>query len=92
MSIEEDQIKKAMAIKSDYEQLFKGVLGENITQDLCKRFHVYTTIVTTDKIDAHELAYAEGQRSVVLWLLKMISAEEKPQEGIMESQLYTDPT
>ena len=39
--------------------------------DLKKRFHYNATTVKTGTIDPHELAYAEGQRSVVLFLIAM---------------------
>jgi hypothetical protein len=92
MTTEEELVKKSLMTKSNYEQLFKSYLGEKVINDLSKRFHVFTSTIPTGKIDPYELAYAEGQRSVILWLLSMKEPEKEENPNDILAQISTEPT
>jgi|TARA_R110002050_G_scaffold155743_2_gene283734 hypothetical protein len=92
MTTQEELIKKSQTTKSNYEQLFKSYTGTEVLNDLSKRFFVFTSTIPTGKIDPYELAYAEGQRSVVLWLLSMKEPEEKQNPNDILAQISTEPT
>ncbi len=64
----EEEIKRVHAVYSTFAQ---NAIGQQVLQDLKRRFHYNTTTASNEKIDSHELAYAEGQRSVVLFLIAM---------------------
>lgn len=65
---QEEQIKR---MHSFYSSFADNAIGQMVLNDLKKRFHYNTTTASNQKIDSHELAYAEGQRSVVLFLIAM---------------------
>ena len=92
MTTEEELLKKSLMTKSNYEQLFKSHTGTQVLNDLSKRFHVFTSTIPTGDIDPYELAYAEGQRSVVLWLLSMKEPKEKENPNNILAQISTEPT
>ena len=57
-------------LKARYKALFESDDGEVVLDALRKRFHIFGTTFSTD---AHEQAYCEGQRTVVLFLQSMLS-------------------
>lgn len=64
----QDEIKRVHAVYATFAQ---NAIGQQVLEDLKRRFHYNTTTASNEKIDSHELAYAEGQRSVVLFLIGM---------------------
>ena len=64
----QEEIKRVHAVYATFAQ---NAIGSLVLEDLKKRFHYNTTTASNEKIDSHELAYAEGQRSVVLFLIGM---------------------
>jgi|TARA_B100001094_G_C18188762_1_gene805673 hypothetical protein len=64
----EEELKRLHAMYANFAQ---NAVGQIVLDDLKKRFHFNSTTVKTGTIDPHELAYAEGQRSVVLFLIAM---------------------
>ena len=64
----QEEIKRVHAVYATFAQ---NAIGQQVLEDLKKRFHYHTTTASNEKIDSHELAYAEGQRSVVLFLIGM---------------------
>lgn len=74
-----DEIKK---LREKYRQVFTQGTGEELLEDLELRFHIHNT--TMDK-EQHNLAFLEGQRSVVLFIKNMIKGEKngrrKPGSG-----------
>ena len=58
-------------MQSLYATFAQNAIGQQVLTDLKRRFHYHSTTVKTDVIDPNELAYAEGQRSVVLFLIQM---------------------
>lgn len=53
--------------------VFNSEDGETVLDDMAARFHAHTPTFVAG--DPHESAYLEGQRSVVLSILNMISPE-----------------
>ena len=64
----QEELKRMHALYATFSQ---NAIGSQVLEDLKKRFHYHSTTVRTDVIDVNELAYAEGQRSVVLFLIQM---------------------
>ena len=64
----QEEIKRVHAVYATFAQ---NAIGQQVLEDLKRRFHYNTTTASNEKIDSHELAYAEGQRSVVLFLIQM---------------------
>tara|TARA_R100001510_G_C7642846_1_gene200406 strand:- start:955 stop:1200 length:246 start_codon:yes stop_codon:yes gene_type:complete len=74
-----DEIKK---IKEKYNQVFTQGTGEDVLKDLEIRFHVHNTTMDND---INNLAFLEGQRSVILFIKNMLKGERngrrKPGSG-----------
>ena len=74
-----DEIKK---IKEKYNQVFTQGTGEDVLKDLEIRFHVHNTTMDND---INNLAFLEGQRSVILFIKNMLKGESngrrKPGSG-----------
>lgn len=80
---------------NDYAIVFGNPVAERVLDDLKALFH-FQDGMYSPRMDAMELCYLEGQRSVVLWLLHSVAAAlenpdevpsettepEQPQEGI----------
>lgn len=64
----EEELKRMHVMYANFSE---NAIGQIVLDDLKKRFHYNSTTVKTGTIDSHELAYAEGQRSVVLFLIAM---------------------
>ena len=60
-----------------YLQVFKSNAGQLVLNDLASRFHMYSSTLSAD---SNEMAFREGQRSVLLFILSLIS-DDKPPEG-----------
>lgn len=58
-------------IKS-YMEVFNTEAGKEVLEDMMKTFHVLNS---THSTDALEMAYREGERSVVLRILKTINTD-----------------
>tara|TARA_R100000742_G_C4278564_1_gene101569 strand:- start:238 stop:489 length:252 start_codon:yes stop_codon:yes gene_type:complete len=69
-------------LKGNYQRLFKTDDGEMVLEHLKTCFGFYQT--TYAKGDSHDTAFFEGQRSVVLNVLRMMEPQKKLQqpEGI----------
>ena len=61
-------------LKQNYQVLFASDDGQKILDDLQKRFHVDQSTFSTDAL---EMAYLEGQRSVILFILRSITEEKE---------------
>ena len=63
----EEQINK---LKEEYKIVFGSDHGKIVMEDLEKRCHYNAT--TNVRVDSHESAYMEGQRSVLLFIKNML--------------------
>ena len=74
-----EEIKK---LREKYLQVFTQGTGEEILKDLEYRFHIHNTTMDND---INNLAYLEGQRSVILFIKNMLKGENngrrKPGSG-----------
>lgn len=61
-------------LKQNYQVLFASDDGQIVFDDLQKRFHVNQTTFSTDAL---EMAFLEGQRSVMLFILRSITEEKE---------------
>lgn len=61
-------------LKESYQVLFATDDGSKIINDLQKRFHVDQSTFSTDAL---EMAFLEGQRSVMLFILRAITEEKE---------------
>jgi hypothetical protein len=57
-----------------YRELFNSDVGEKIMGDMSERFYAGKTTWSENPL---EMAYCEGQRSVILWLHHMCSDKWK---------------
>ena len=69
-------------LKKTYRQLFNTDEGKIVLNDLELRFHSLTTTYVPG--DPHDTSYREGQRSVVLTILRMM--EEKTNQEIQQAK------
>ena len=61
-------------LKQSYQILFATNEGTKVVEDLQKRFHVDQTTFSSDAL---EMAFLEGQRSVMLFILRAITEEKE---------------
>ena len=65
------QSKRSKLIQA-YRELFLSDVGKEVLNDLCKSCHIHRTTMETNP---HEMAYKEGERSVILRILKTIEID-----------------
>tara|TARA_R100000234_G_C5001895_1_gene180695 strand:+ start:719 stop:943 length:225 start_codon:yes stop_codon:yes gene_type:complete len=65
--------------KEIYKQLFKSSEGEKILEDLGKRFNMESTSYVPN---SDETIYREGQRSVLIFIHRMITDTKLIEENI----------
>ena len=58
------------------KEIFNGEAGEILLEQMKKNYGFYSPNFSSDP---HETSYREGQRSVVLYIMKLISEEPKQQ-------------
>tara|TARA_R100001443_G_scaffold101489_2_gene109330 strand:- start:307 stop:546 length:240 start_codon:yes stop_codon:yes gene_type:complete len=58
------------------KEIFAGESGEVVLEQMKKNYGFYAPNFSSDP---HETSYREGQRSVVLYLMQLISEERKQQ-------------
>jgi phage baseplate assembly protein W len=63
-------------LRQDAKQILDTNEGERLLEDLKRRYGFYQP---TFRGDPYETAYAEGQRSVLLFILSLISDDQPPQ-------------
>jgi len=61
-------------LKQNYQVLFATDDGTKVLDDLQKRFHVDQTTFSTDAL---EMAFLEGQRSVMLFILRSLTEDKE---------------
>ena len=66
--------KKLQELIKDYKIIFNTDEGKRVLEDLKKRSHFYST--SHVKGDSHESAFYEGQRSLVVFIEKLINQKE----------------
>jgi len=65
------QSKKARIVQA-YRSIFNSDQGKEVLHDLCKSCHIFHS--TMDQ-NPHEMAYKEGERSVVLRILRTLEID-----------------
>lgn len=76
------ETKRAEKIRK-YRELFNSDSGKEILHDLAKSCHVYAS--TFDQ-NPQEMAYREGERSVVLRILRTINIDPLELDKLMRGQ------
>lgn len=61
-------------LKQNYQVLFATDDGTKVLDDMQKRFHVDQSTFSSDAL---EMAFLEGQRSVMLFILRSITDEKE---------------
>ena len=64
-----------------YKQCFASEAGKLVINDLASRFHMYSTTLSAD---SNEMAYREGQRSVLLFLNNTLKERVNQESSIEE--------
>ena len=70
-------------LKTAYQQTFSNKQGDIVLNDLAQRCHFFTT---TWSEKTHELAYKEGQRSVLLFINNMVKDVPAPEQQIATTE------
>lgn len=70
-------------MKENYKLIFKSDEGQIVFNDLQQRCHIFATTHTEN---THETAFREGQRSVVLFLINMLSDKPPPKQETTEEE------
>lgn len=68
-------LSERAALHKDYESVFKSPAGVNVLNHLSRKFNLSTPTFTQG--DTHMTAFREGQRHVVLTILKFINKDSK---------------
>lgn len=80
----QDMLKK-LSFKKDtmqaYQRVFESPEGKLVLRDLMKGCHFYETTFTGDAI---ETAYREGERSVVLRIIRTLKLDPREIDKIIE--------
>lgn len=84
--------RKQKQLITDYSVVFNSEHGKNVLDDLKKHCPLLTaSINTTAGIDVNKLLFLEGQRSVFLYIFKMLNVDpyaERSNHAVnMESKL-----
>ena len=74
--------KKADLVRA-YRNVFSSTEGKLVLHDMMKTFHV---LHSTMDSNPHELAYKEGERSVVLRILRTINTDPSELEKMLNEQ------
>lgn len=74
--------KRADLVRA-YKNTFSTDEGKAVLHDLMKTFHV---LQSTMDSNPHEVAYKEGERSVVLRILRTINTDANDLEKILNEQ------
>ena len=61
-----------------YRQVFKTIEGQQVLEDLQRRYHVNAT--TFERGDPHYSAFLEGQRDVVLTIMHLMEERKANQK------------
>jgi len=72
------QHKKYVAKKADYKSLFTSETGKRILYDLMRQYRVMDPVFSSDPM---EMAYNEGQRTVVLMIINQMNTDLKKLEN-----------
>lgn len=78
MADQEEFLEQRQRLVDAAKEIFNGEAGEILLEQMKKNYGFYSPNFSTEP---HETSYREGQRSVVLYLMKLIS-EEKIQQQI----------
>lgn len=75
----------------DFRAAFGHISGQRVLQDLRQGFH-YDDAMFELGIDSMTLAFREGQRSVVLWLLNTVEEALETLESVDQETTDGQPT
>lgn len=69
-----------------YKNTFESQAGEEVLLDLLDRFYIMQPLVRTKKIDSLDLAYNEGARNVILYILKQLNTDTRKLKKMIEQR------
>jgi hypothetical protein len=72
-------MKQLEELKLAYRRTFASDDGQAVMADMGKRFHFNATTFVPG--DAHQSAFLEGQRSVLLTITRMMTEEKEPERN-----------
>lgn len=75
--------ERALARAIDYKKVFASEQGKRVLNDLIRAHHVMTPTMVRGDETGLQMAYNEGQRNVVLRLLKMVNLSEADMRKLM---------
>ena len=74
---------KRVKLVRAYRELFSSDAGMEVLNDLCKSCHIHHSTMDPNP---HEMAYKEGERSVVLRILRTIEVNPFDLERAIKAQ------
>jgi hypothetical protein len=77
---------KQVAIAAAYQTLLAGPKGKLIVQDLMSRGHVLSPHVPLDQVDPYTIAFREGERNMVLYILQKLQIDLKKLQDMIEER------
>ena len=75
-------------IREEYKNVFNSPGGEIVISHLMRKFNITTPTFTPG--DTHMTAYREGQRSVVLTILKFINKDTAQMAELVKEQIENE--
>lgn len=83
MAKKKEEVSPYVARIADYQQIFSSDTGKKVLWDLMKKHGLLTTTMVLK--DPYESAFREGQRAVVLEILKKMKTDIKKLHDMMMS-------
>jgi hypothetical protein len=79
--------EKFIQLVMDYKNTFESEAGKRVLADLINRTTMYNVRLQSP-IDSYQVVLEEGRRSVIVYILKKLSAnlDQRPVEAISESK------
>jgi hypothetical protein len=80
---QEEYIAKLEILRGDYCEVFSGDRGKHILEDLERKCYAHRT---TFSVEATEMAFREGQRSILLHILNMQQIDTERTKQMLKQQ------
>lgn len=79
----EKVLERGLARARDYKRTFATEHGKRVLYDLLRYHFVMDPVIVRGDTNGFQMAYNEGQRNVVLRLLKILNTTEEEMKKIM---------
>ncbi len=81
----EEALKRRLSLFRNYKDVFSSEAGEQVLKDLSDSYYIHNSMVKSGEvIDTDLLAFREGQRSVILQIIKTLDFNEDEYKSYFE--------